>query len=159
MWVLGSFLLRIYLTNTVEGPTIYGSLAAPIAVLLWIGISAFAVLVGAAVNAAIDRVWPSLATAAAREATERVRAAQAAEFVARTRSAAYDGTDDDDDDEDDGPAYMPSEFPERWSRFLPPDDVKSRLHATWEKEPKDAKEPRETREPNPSTEVREPPAR
>ncbi|EFE78523.1 integral membrane protein [Streptomyces filamentosus NRRL 15998] len=31
MWVLGSFLLRIYLTNTVEGPTIYGSLAAPIA--------------------------------------------------------------------------------------------------------------------------------
>ncbi|NEE44389.1 YihY/virulence factor BrkB family protein, partial [Streptomyces sp. SID8455] len=79
MWVLGSFLLRIYLTNTVEGPTIYGSLAAPIAVLLWIGISAFAVLVGAAVNAAIDHVWPSLATAAAREATERVRAAQAAE--------------------------------------------------------------------------------
>uniref|UniRef100_UPI001FDEE090 YhjD/YihY/BrkB family envelope integrity protein n=1 Tax=Streptomyces lushanensis TaxID=1434255 RepID=UPI001FDEE090 len=29
MWVLGSFLLRIYLTSTVEGPTIYGSLAAP----------------------------------------------------------------------------------------------------------------------------------
>ncbi len=159
MWVLGSFLLRIYLTNTVEGPTIYGSLAAPIAVLLWIGISAFAVLVGAAVSAAIDRVWPSLATAAAREATERVRAAQAAEFVARTRSAAYDGTYDDDDDEDDGPAYMPSEFPERWSRFLPPDDVKSRLHATWEKEPKDTKEPRETQEPSRSTEVREPPAR
>ncbi|MYT22458.1 YihY/virulence factor BrkB family protein, partial [Streptomyces sp. SID7760] len=45
MWVLGSFLLRIYLTNTVEGPTIYGSLAAPVAVLLWIGVSAFAVLV------------------------------------------------------------------------------------------------------------------
>lgn len=64
MWVLGSFLLRIYLTNTVEGPTIYGSLAAPVAVLLWIGVSAFAVLVGAAVNAAIDRVWPSVATAA-----------------------------------------------------------------------------------------------
>ncbi|NEE30909.1 YihY/virulence factor BrkB family protein, partial [Streptomyces sp. SID7982] len=158
MWVLGSFLLRIYLTSTVEGPTIYGSLAAPIAVLLWIGISAFAVLVGAAVNAAIDRVWPSLATAAAREATERVRAAQAAEFVARTRSAAYDGTDDDDD-EDDGPAYMPSEFPERWSRFLPPDDVKSRLHATREKEPKDAKEPRDTRESGEPTEAEEPPTR
>lgn len=43
MWVLGSFLLRIYLTSTVEGPTIYGSLAAPVAVLLWIGVSAFAV--------------------------------------------------------------------------------------------------------------------
>ncbi len=147
MWVLGSFLLRIYLTNTVEGPTIYGSLAAPIAVLLWIGISAFAVLVGAAVNAAIDRVWPSLATAAARQATERVRAAQAAEFVARTRPAAWNGGDGiDDDEDDDGPAYMPSEFPERWSRFLPPDDVKSRFQSTWEKEPKEAKEPKGPKE-------------
>ncbi|MFH8791837.1 YihY/virulence factor BrkB family protein [Streptomyces sp. NPDC017941] len=119
MWVLGSFLLRIYLTSTVEGPTIYGSLAAPVAVLLWIGVSAFAVLVGAAVNAAIDRVWPSLATASAREANERVREARAAEFVARA-AAARAAEDPDDPD-------MPSEFPERWSRFLPPDDVTSRL--------------------------------
>lgn len=130
MWVFGSFLLRIYLTNTVEGPTIYGSLAAPIAVLLWIGISAFAVLVGAAVNAAIDRVWPAAATAAARAANERLRAEQAAELVARARAAhLYDSVgDDDDDDDDEGSGDMPSEFPERWSRFLPPDDVKSRLH-------------------------------
>ncbi len=133
MWVLGSFLLRIYLTSTVEGPTIYGSLAAPIAVLLWIGISAFAVLVGAAVNAAIDRVWPSVATAAARAANDRVRAAQAAEFVARTQAESWDGGPDDDMDDGDSP-YMPSEFPERWSRFLPPDDVKSRLQPSREKE-------------------------
>ncbi|MFD0412742.1 YihY/virulence factor BrkB family protein [Streptomyces sp. NPDC127108] len=119
MWVLGSFLLRIYLTSTVEGPTIYGSLAAPVAVLLWIGISAFAVLVGAAVNAAIDRVWPSVATASAREANERVREAKAAELIAR--AAAARAAEDPDDPE------MPSEFPERWSRFLPPDDVSSRL--------------------------------
>ncbi|MGW1137767.1 YihY/virulence factor BrkB family protein [Streptomyces zhihengii] len=125
MWVLGSFLLRIYLTSQVEGPTIYGSLAAPIAFLLWIGISAFAVLVGAAVNAAIDRVWPSVATAAARAANERARAADAAELLARARAAQLYG-DEDDDGEDGGD--MPSEFPERWSRFLPPDDVKSRLH-------------------------------
>ncbi|MFF1310300.1 YihY/virulence factor BrkB family protein, partial [Streptomyces sp. NPDC058320] len=46
MWVPGSFLLRLYITSTIEGPTIYGSLAAPVAVLLWIGVSAFAVLVG-----------------------------------------------------------------------------------------------------------------
>ncbi|MDG9717807.1 YihY/virulence factor BrkB family protein [Streptomyces sp. DH24] len=117
MWVLGSFLLRIYLTSTVEGPTIYGSLAAPVAVLLWIGVSAFAVLVGAAVNAAIDRVWPAAATAAAREANERLRQAQVAEYVART--AASGGSDPD----------MPSEFPERWSRFLPPEDVTARLRA------------------------------
>lgn len=126
MWVLGSFLLRIYLTSTVEGPTIYGSLAAPIAVLLWIGISAFAVLVGAAVNAAIDRVWPSVATAAARAENERARTAEAAALVARAK-AAVEGLDDLDPD-------MPSEFPERWSRFLPPDDVKSRLHSAKDKE-------------------------
>ncbi|MFF4729515.1 YihY/virulence factor BrkB family protein [Streptomyces mirabilis] len=120
MWVFGSFLLRIYLTSTVEGPTIYGSLAAPVAVLLWIGVSAFAVLVGAAVNAAIDRVWPAAATAAARAANERLRQEQAAEYVAR--AAAHRAADSDPDDPD-----MPSEFPERWSRFLPPEDVTSRL--------------------------------
>lgn len=123
MWVVCSFLLRIYLTSAVEGPTIYGSLAAPVAVLLWIGVSAFAVLVGAAVNAAIDRVWPAAATAAARAANERVRQAQIAEYVARAaaaREADPDGGDDPD---------MPSEFPERWSRFLPPEDVTARLRA------------------------------
>ncbi|MET4924055.1 YihY/virulence factor BrkB family protein [Streptomyces sp. PSRA5] len=132
MWVFGSFLLRIYLTSTVEGPTIYGSLAAPIAVLLWIGISAFAVLVGAAVNAAIDRVWPSVSTAAARAANDRLRAAQAAELVARVEALSGEP-----DDGDYGPdPDMPSEFPERWSRFLPPDDLKSRFHSGRDKEPK-----------------------
>jgi membrane protein len=150
MWVLGSFLLRIYLTNTVEGPTIYGSLAAPVAVLLWIGVSAFAVLVGAAVNAAIDRVWPSVATAAARAAQERAKQEQIAEYVARaaawrrhggeqysvfpdlpgTGHEVVDPTGYSDDadyaDYSDDPE-MPSEFPERWSKFLPPEDVGSRL--------------------------------
>ncbi|MFI9612293.1 YihY/virulence factor BrkB family protein [Streptomyces sp. NPDC052023] len=120
MWVLGSFLLRIYLTSTIEGATIYGSLAAAVAVMLWIGVSAFAVLVGAAVNAAIDRVWPAAATAAARAANERLREAQVAEYVAR--AAAARDADPDPDDPD-----MPSEFPERWSRFLPPEDVTARL--------------------------------
>ncbi|MFD6043410.1 YihY/virulence factor BrkB family protein [Streptomyces koyangensis] len=115
MWVLGSFLLRIYLTNTVEGPTIYGSLAAPVAVLLWIGVSAFAVLVGAAVNAAIDRVWPSVATAAARAARE--------ERAATSRTEREESGEPDDPDDPD----MPSEFPERWSKFLPPEDVTGRL--------------------------------
>ncbi|MER6379020.1 YihY/virulence factor BrkB family protein [Streptomyces sp. NPDC001250] len=118
MWVLGSSLLRIYLVHTIEGATIYGSLAASVAVLLWIGVSAFAVLVGAAVNAAIDRVWPAAATAAARAANERIREAQVVEYV--TRAAAARETDPDDPD-------MPSEFPERWSRFLPPEDVTARL--------------------------------
>ncbi|CAL9576059.1 hypothetical protein SUDANB120_04952 [Streptomyces sp. enrichment culture] len=128
MWVLGSFLLRLYLITTVEGPTIYGSLAAPVAVLLWIGVSAFAVLVGAAVNAAIDRVWPSVATAAAREANERAREAEAAQLIARAaawRALAEGESEDEDDGEPD--AGMPSEFPERWSKFLPPEDYTARL--------------------------------
>lgn len=124
MWVLGSLLLRVYLTNTIEGPsgrpTIYGSLAAPIAVLLWIGVAAFAVLVGAAVNAAVDRIWPAATTAAARAANDRVREARAAELVAKA-AAARAAQDDPDNPE------MPSEFPERWAQFLPPDDVSGRL--------------------------------
>lgn len=128
MWVLGSFLLRIYLTNTIEGATIYGSLAAAVAVLLWIGVSAFAVLVGAAVNAAIDRVWPAAATAAAREANERLREEEAAEYVARM--AAIRSHDDPDDPD------MPSEFPERWSRFLPPEDVTGRFRTHAKSSPK-----------------------
>ncbi|MGW1722006.1 YihY/virulence factor BrkB family protein [Streptomyces sp. NPDC002306] len=133
MWVLGSSLLRIYLQSTIEGATIYGSLAAAVAVLLWIGVSAFAVLVGAAVNAAIDRVWPAAATAAARAANERLRGEVAAEYVARlTAARAYDDEVYDDPDDPD----MPSEFPERWSRFLPPEDVTGRLRAHAKSTPK-----------------------
>ncbi|WP_320783690.1 YihY/virulence factor BrkB family protein [Streptomyces sp. CRN 30] len=132
MWVLGSFLLRIYITSTIEGATIYGSLGAAVAVLLWIGVSAFAVLVGAAVNAAIDRVWPAAATAAARAANERLREELAAEYVARAAAARAGGPADagaPDEGDDDPDQDMPSEFPERWSRFLPPEDVTSRLRA------------------------------
>lgn len=87
MWLLGSVLLRLYLLNAVEGPTIYGSLAAPVAVLLWFGVSAFAVLVGAAVNAAFDRVWPSVATATGRAETARAREEAAARLVAAASAA------------------------------------------------------------------------
>ncbi|MFI0719459.1 YihY/virulence factor BrkB family protein [Streptomyces sp. NPDC021224] len=130
MWMLGSFVLRIYLGHAVEGHTIYGSLAAPIAVLLWIGVSAFAVLVGAAVNAAVDRVWPSLATAAAREENNRRKEAVAAEVVARAaarraRQAAAAGSLEDDADDADPPA----EYPERWVDVLPHADIRSRLRA------------------------------
>jgi membrane protein len=125
MWVVGSLVLRVYLTHTVEGPTIYGKLAAPVAVLLWIGVSAFAVLVGAACNAAVDRVWPSLATAAAREENARAREEEAVAVLAlaAARRAAYEAGPDDDI----GPEDPPAEFPERWAGFHPPEDVRSRL--------------------------------
>lgn len=134
MWVLCSVVLRVYLDRTVEGPSIYGSLAAPIAILLWIFVSAFAVLVGAAANAAVDRVWPSVATAAARAENARVReqaaAAVLAEAAAR-RAAETAGPDDEV-----GPDEPPAEFPERWAGFLPHEDLRSRLRGRRPTKPK-----------------------
>jgi len=75
LWVLGSFLLRWALTTTAgESTSIYGPLAAPIAVLLWLYLLSIAVLIGAATNAAFDRVWPESETARARmELVRRLR--------------------------------------------------------------------------------------
>ncbi|NEB77004.1 YihY/virulence factor BrkB family protein, partial [Streptomyces sp. SID14478] len=63
-------------------------------------------------------------------ANERVRHAAAAQYVARAaaRTARHSGDPDDAEDGDDtDDPDMPSEFPERWSKFLPPEDVTSRL--------------------------------
>jgi membrane protein len=60
-WVVGSWLLRWLLTITAgESRSIYGPLSAPIAVLLWLYLVSIAVLIGAAVNASFDVVWPRL---------------------------------------------------------------------------------------------------
>ncbi|MBB0245954.1 hypothetical protein FNQ90_18030, partial [Streptomyces alkaliphilus] len=75
IWAACAWGMRVYLRTTVEGQSIYGSLAVPVAILLWLGLSAFAVLVGAALNAALDRVWPAATTAAARAETDRAREA------------------------------------------------------------------------------------
>ena len=57
-WIVGSYLLRWILTVTAaDSRSIYGPLAAPIAVLLWLYIVAIAVLIGAAVNAAFDKIF------------------------------------------------------------------------------------------------------
>ncbi len=72
MWVLGSYLLRLTLETATT--SIYGPLASPIAVLLWLYLTALAVLIGAALNAAFDRVWPEATTAGARlEVLRRLR--------------------------------------------------------------------------------------
>jgi membrane protein len=53
-WLTGSFLLRLYL-GTIAGHTLaYGSLGAPVAILLFFYITALAVLLGAELNASID---------------------------------------------------------------------------------------------------------
>ena len=66
--MLSSLLLRIVISASVGGASIYGPLATPIVVLIWLYFLAIAVLIGAALNAAIDERYPSEARVAAREA-------------------------------------------------------------------------------------------
>ncbi len=81
VWLLGSFLLREFLTVTAaDSRSIYGPLAAPIAVLLWLYILSIAVLIGAALNAAFDTVFPQQRTEHARlELGQRLRLRRARE--------------------------------------------------------------------------------
>ena len=67
-WVAGSYLLRWVLTVTAaDSKSIYGPLSAPIAILIWLYLVAIAVLIGAAVNAAFDTVFPQKSTVRARQ--------------------------------------------------------------------------------------------
>jgi membrane protein len=61
IWVGASIVLRWFLGESV-GPrstSIYGPLAAPIVVLIWLYFLAIAVLIGAALNAATLNLWPT----------------------------------------------------------------------------------------------------
>ena len=68
IWVLSSYLLRAYLSASIGGSSmsIYGPLAAPIVVLIWLYFLAIAVLIGAALNAATRTLWPAPESASAR---------------------------------------------------------------------------------------------
>lgn len=55
MWILGSYVVRWTLGFSSGGWSIYGPLAAPIALLLFLYVLAISALIGAALNAAIDR--------------------------------------------------------------------------------------------------------
>jgi membrane protein len=67
LWVLASFVLRVVIEASVGGASIYGPLATPIVVLIWLYVLAISVLIGAALNAAIDQVYPNPARVAARK--------------------------------------------------------------------------------------------
>ncbi|MFD4661580.1 YihY/virulence factor BrkB family protein [Kitasatospora sp. NPDC058444] len=134
--------LRVYLVSSVEGPSVYGSLAAPVAVLLWIFVVALAVLIGAAMNAAIDRRWPTLETADARAENERaheeaaaavVREVAARRAVERARRARElglaEGVEEEWGEDEGEDVDVPSEYPERWADVLAADNVRGRLTA------------------------------
>jgi membrane protein len=52
IWLGASIVLRLVLSASVGGTSIYGPLAAPIVILIWSYFLAIAVLIGAALNAA-----------------------------------------------------------------------------------------------------------
>ncbi len=89
-WIVGSYLLREFLTATAkDSRSIYGPLAAPIAVLLWLYLVAIAVLIGAAVNASFDAVFPQKSTTSARlELVQRLRSRMAREAAEDAEAAA-----------------------------------------------------------------------
>ncbi|MDQ1748878.1 MAG: rane protein [Frankiaceae bacterium] len=78
LWVVGSFLLRLWLEWAFRSTATYGPLSAPVAVLFFLYLTALAILLGAELNAEIDRLWPLAATSRARredESTERTEQA------------------------------------------------------------------------------------
>lgn len=67
VWIGGSAGLRLYLASGVRDA---GPVAAPIAVLLFFFVTALAVLLGAELNASVDRLWPDASTTEARRHAE-----------------------------------------------------------------------------------------
>lgn len=68
IWVVSSFVLRLVISYSVDGTSIYGPLATPIVVLVWLYFLAIAVLIGAALNASVDEMFPHAEREAARAA-------------------------------------------------------------------------------------------
>ncbi|CAJ1584426.1 YihY/virulence factor BrkB family protein [[Mycobacterium] wendilense] len=58
LWLAAAAGLRAYLEFSVQDDAAYSQLAVPIAVVLWLYVTALAVLLGAEVNAAIEKIWP-----------------------------------------------------------------------------------------------------
>lgn len=78
IWIVGSALLREWLAWAFRSTATYGPLSAPVAVLLFLYLTALAILFGAEFNAEIDRLWPARATdeARRRDAEEQRRDAE-----------------------------------------------------------------------------------
>jgi len=109
IWIFGSYLLRWVLTSTAKGSTsIYGPLSAPIVVMLWLYLLSIAVLIGAAVNAAFDRLWPEKETARAR--MELVRKLRMRALIPRLRR--------DDEDQDRFPGTAVGDEPSEETMVL-----------------------------------------
>jgi len=75
IWLIGSYLLREWLAFAFRSTSTYGALSAPVAVLLFMYLTALAILLGAELNAELDRLWPARETESARREEEQAAAA------------------------------------------------------------------------------------
>src|SRR3569833_187224 len=104
IWVLGSLILRLYLDGSASGVAVYGSLGAAIAVLAWLYVTALVVLIGAALNAEIDMLWPGEYTARARAEAAEARARAAEKQLHAAEQRVELATAEDDEEPDESPA-------------------------------------------------------
>lgn len=58
IWALSSFVIRSWALDLTGSLSVFGPLTAPIVLMVYLYFIAFAVLVGAATNAAVRRLWP-----------------------------------------------------------------------------------------------------
>jgi membrane protein len=60
VWLAGSAGLRYYVRGSAMSDEVFAPLAGPLVLLLWLYVSALAVLLGAELNAGIEKLWPTL---------------------------------------------------------------------------------------------------
>jgi membrane protein len=103
LWVVASFVLRGTINASLDGTSIYGPLSAPIVLLIWLYALAISVLIGAALNAAIRRLWPveerpSLRAQGMSWLRSRWSGSQTAAAAPATAEGAGTGADSDGDE-------------------------------------------------------------
>ncbi len=63
LWAVASYGFSLYLTNFGNYNEVYGSIGAAVAMLMWLFISAFLILLGAVVNLQLTAIAPPAADA------------------------------------------------------------------------------------------------
>lgn len=88
LWIIASLLFKAYVANFTDYERTYGTVGAIIVVLLWFYVSGIAILVGAELNAEIDRASPHGSGPAQKNALgKRIIGSRAARLFRRYRAS------------------------------------------------------------------------
>jgi uncharacterized BrkB/YihY/UPF0761 family membrane protein len=91
LWLVVSFGFRLYVQNFANYTAVYGAIGAVIVLMLWLYLSGFALLLGAELNAEIDKALPSRDTAPRVRITRRRsdprRSVRERRYPSRSRNA------------------------------------------------------------------------